>query len=80
LRCRIFLVRKTSKVSVSIPAFCRQRRGEERGGRDEIFLGRLLGGLVKSHRRFFLGLLRGRIECQICRFYLQDFMSEGFLY
>lgn len=32
---------------------------------------------MKSQRRFFLGLLRGRIECQFCRFYLQDFIFEG---
>jgi len=60
LRCSIFFLRKTSKVSLSIPAFCRQRRGEERrreerGGRDKIFLGRLLGGRVKSQKKVLLG-------------------------
>jgi hypothetical protein len=53
LRCRIFLVRKTSKVSLSIPAFCRQRRGEGRKRRD--LLGEVAGRTCEVTKKVLLG-------------------------
>jgi hypothetical protein len=54
LRCRIFLVRKTCKVSLSISAFCRQRRGEERKRRD-LLLGEVAGRTCEVTKKVLLG-------------------------